>query len=377
MKPILILILLNTYCILTMQAQNKLDFSGQFSAFGNYSPDNDYSLFIGGRYLPELNYNLPLDSGKRFDFLASANISGSVLTQPFKNYQTDGTIAPYRFWARYAGKNYQIRLGLQKIDFGSASLLRPLQWFNQIDPRDPLALTEGVYGLLCRYFFKNNANIWLWGLYGNSQTRGFDVISSNGKVPEYGGRLQLPIPKGEIGFTYHHRNADASDLLQNETYHSIPENRFAVDTKLDLIIGVWLEATYIRKEQNIGLLTHQNLINIGADYTFGIGNGLTVIAEQFISSSRQQTFAPENISQITATSLSYPIGFFDTVTGFAYYNWDTKKATVSFNYQHQFKNLLAYAMVTYNPETQQGIQQNELVNNFTGPGFRLMLVYNH
>ena len=35
-------------------------------------------------------------------------------------------------------------------------------------------------------------------------------------------------------------------------------------------------------------------------------------------------------------------------------------------------------MAFYNPDTpQQGIQQNELVNQFAGPGIRLMLVYNH
>jgi len=377
MKTLKLFLLVNACSLMIILAQNRPEFSGQLSAFGNYSPNNEYALFFGGRYLPELNYNLPLDSGKSLEFLASANMSGSTLTKPFTDTQISGNIDPYRLWVRYAGKKFQIRLGLQKIDFGSASMLRPLQWFNQIDPRDPLALTNGVYGLLGRYYFDNNANIWLWGLYGNGQRRGFDVVNSNEKIPEYGGRFQHPIPKGEIGFTYHHRNTDASELLQNETYNSIPENRFAVDAKLDLIVGLWLEATYIRKAEDIGQLTHQNLLNIGTDYTFGLGNGLTVVAEQFISSSRQETFVLENNSQITATSFSYPIGFFDTITTLAYYNWEAQNTTFFLNYQHQFKKLTGYAMVSYNPETQQGIQQNELINNFSGPGFRLMLVYNH
>jgi len=54
---------------------------------------------------------------------------------------------------------------LQKINFGSATLFRLLMWFDRIDPRDPLKLTDGVYGLLLRYYFHNNTNIWLWGLY--------------------------------------------------------------------------------------------------------------------------------------------------------------------------------------------------------------------
>lgn len=33
--------------------------------------------------------------------------------------------------------------------------------FDQVDPRDPLKLTDGVRGLLGRYCFLNNADIWL------------------------------------------------------------------------------------------------------------------------------------------------------------------------------------------------------------------------
>merc|ERR1712127_1137306 len=102
---------------------------------------------------------------------------------------------------------FELRVGLQKIDFGSASLLRPIQWFNQIDPRDPLQLTNGVYGVLGRYYFLNNANIWLWTLYGNEKTRGFDALETNKKVPEFGGRIQYPTKKGEIALSYHHRSA--------------------------------------------------------------------------------------------------------------------------------------------------------------------------
>ena len=72
---------------------------------------------------------------------------------------TESFISPYRIWVRYQIKNWEFRLGLQKIDFGSAQLLRPIQWFNQIDPRDPLGLTNGVNGLLVRRYFKNNSNL--------------------------------------------------------------------------------------------------------------------------------------------------------------------------------------------------------------------------
>lgn len=39
-----------------------------------------------------------------------------------------------------------------------------------------MQLTNGVYGILGRYYFANNANIWFWTLMGNEKTRGFEVI---------------------------------------------------------------------------------------------------------------------------------------------------------------------------------------------------------
>ena len=76
-------------------------------------------------------------------------------------------------------------------------LLRPLMWFDRIDPNDPLQLTEGVYGLLLKYTFLNNANIWLWGLYGNDDPKGWEAVPTQRKSAEYGGRLQAPFLSGE------------------------------------------------------------------------------------------------------------------------------------------------------------------------------------
>jgi hypothetical protein len=181
---------------------------------------------------------------------------------------------------------------------------------------------------------------------------------------------------GEIGFTYHHRKADASDFLNDNSFNNIAENRWAVDVKLDWVVGFWLESTYIRKAQNIGVLTNQNLINLGTDYTFGLGNGLTVITEHLLFGNSESSFS-NNYANITATSASYPLGFFDSLSGIVYYSWETQSTTFFLNYQHQFEKVIGYLIAYYNPAEFQGIQQNELVNNFLGPGIRIMLVYNH
>lgn len=142
----------------------------------------------------------------------------------------------------------EVRLGLQKINFGSANMLRPLMWFDQLDPRDPLQLTDGVWGLLGRYYFLNNANLWVWGLYGNNQQKMWETGNTYSGFPELGGRFQTPVPRGELAFTYHYRKADLSEhsLLSNQPT-SVGENRVGIDGKWDLGVGLWFEAVWMGK----------------------------------------------------------------------------------------------------------------------------------
>jgi hypothetical protein len=361
----------------SVYGQNKLEIDGQASVIGSYSPDNSLDMLLAARYIPELNYKHMVDSNTFLDIEASVNIFGSVSSLPFDTAITATKLSPYRMWVRYTGEQFEIRAGLQKIDFGSATLLRPLQWFNEIDPRDPLQLTNGVYGLLGKYYFLNNANIWVWGLYGNEKTRGFDAIKTNKEIPEFGGRIQYPTGQGEFALSYHHRKADASELFTASGLDEIDENRFALDGKWDVTVGLWFELTHIEKSKDIGILTRQTMGNIGVDYTFGLGNGLTVIAEHLSIAYNQNAINVDNLGNITATTLSYPLGLFDNLTSIVYYNWSEKDVAYFLNYQHQFNKITGYVMTYLNPSTQQGIRQNEFVNNFSGPGVMLMCVYNH
>ncbi len=365
--------------------QGKFEFDGQLSSILSYSPNEERELFTAFRYLPELNYKYEIDSSSFFDFELSANINAvyNFSTQfPLNNiYEKgigEGNVSPYRAWVRYSRQQFEIRAGLQKIEFGSSAILRPLQWFNQIDPRDPLQLTNGVYGVLGRYYFLNNANIWVWGLYGNTAQRGFDYLETNGRVPEVGGRLQYPIPKGEIGLTYHNRTVDSPpNPVQDPEIERIPEHRIGLDGKWDLGVGIWFEVSHLWKQVDLGPFTNQSAFNLGLDYTFGIANGLGFIAEHMIFSFDENPMEWKDPFHFTAATLSYPIGFFDSISSVIYYNWTTNDPTFFINYQHQFSKFDMYIMGYYNPENQGGIQQNELVYSFTGPGLRVMLVYNH
>ncbi|MEE4285568.1 MAG: hypothetical protein V2I31_05450, partial [Mariniphaga sp.] len=117
------------------KTETNLSFKGQLSAWQNINPGIAYPSNTGGRYIPQFNFNINPEGESLIDFEASANIYGSMALDPFDASEFDGKIKPYRIWARYSTHQLELRAGLQKINFGSASLLRPLMWFDQVDPR--------------------------------------------------------------------------------------------------------------------------------------------------------------------------------------------------------------------------------------------------
>ena len=355
---------------------SQFEFDGQLLGQTSLGLEKQSSKFIGARYLPSLNFKKKTDSLSSFAIQIWGNFSATQFLTPEKKNESSSNIDPYRIWLRYQVKNWEFRAGLQKIDFGVAQLLRPIQWFNQIDPRDPLGLTNGVNGLLIRHYFEDNSNLWVWGLYGNQKQRGFDALPTIKDVPEFGGRFQSFIPKGEAAISYHYRQAGGDATLGLDTYQS-PEHRIGFDVKLDLGFGVWTETTFIYKLKNIGVLTNQFLLNIGMDYTFGIGKGLTVSKEYLFSSYSDNRVNNLIKSGISALSFNYPLNFFSTITALVYQQWNNNQQTLMINYQHQFNNLSGYFIFYYNPDTIQGIQQNDIFRSFTGPGIQLLLVYNH
>ena len=360
------------------ELKDSLLFKGQLSAWSHFNGNNTLPLWNGARYISQANYEINTRNSQLIDFEASVNAYGSLGFNPFDSISTSGKIKPYRLWARFSTHQLEIRAGLQKINFGSASLLRPLMWFDQVDPRDPLRLTDGVWGILCRYYFLNNANIWLWGLYGNNNPKGWEVTSTAKNIPEFGGRAQFPVPKGEAAFSYHHRmiKEDGTYNVSGKT-PTIPENRFAFDTKLDVTIGIWLEAAWINQKETVEAFRNQEIINLGMDYTFGIGNGLTTTFEQLIASYDEEPFNFENMVTFTLLNLTYPVGLFDNLSAIVYYDWTNNSAYNFVNWQKQFNKISLYFMGYINPKKYNIPTQGAGEILFAGSGIQVMLVFNH
>lgn len=371
-------ILLHGQSDTTSGIETNFRFKGQSSSWLHYNPNNPYPLNAGTRYIPQINYALGYQQNKLIDFELSTNIYGDVGVHFFDSARADGDLRPYRAWGRYSTDQLEVRIGLQKIDFGTAVMLRALRWFDQIDPRDPLKLTDGVYGGLMRYYFLNNANIWIWGLYGNKNQKGTELVKTNYHIPEFGGRIQMPIPYGETGISYHHRFADSRDI--SPILHAndmISENRIGIDAKWDLIVGLWFEGSLTQKSENLGVFTNQEVFTLGSDYTFGLGSGLGITLEHMLYASDENAFQFKNTTNNTGLSVMYPIGMFDNIQAIVYYNWEEQLLYNFINWYRSFDRTTFYVMAYWNPDSEAVPTAGAAENLYSGKGIQLMFVFNH
>jgi hypothetical protein len=358
--------------------KTSLDFNNQASAWIGMNYTDEVFYQTGARYIPTLSPVWNTRNNNKVDAELSVNTYGNLF---FNKSGYDTAIydfKPYRLWLRYSTSNLEIRAGLQKINFGSSNIFRPLMWFDRMDFRDPLQLTDGVYGLLGRYYFNNNANIWLWTLYGNKDVKGWESAPSVPTIPEYGGRAQIPVPKGELAMSYHHRVADYSEFYSNNpmvTYTHFNENLLAVDGKWDLGVGVWFEYVFkINDEDNQILSRYETYYSLGADYTFNIGNGLNLITEFFHYSNSTDDDQQKKKSNFSSMSLNYPFTLSHTLSCFVNYNWDNHEWYRYLNLQLKYDYLSLYIMAFWNPDKFSLFTGSDDSNSFAGKGFQIMIV---
>jgi hypothetical protein len=353
---------------------------GLISGWGIIGFQKSTKPLFGLRYLPEFSLAFQLSGTYTLDTEFSAHAYGTALFEKLDNISTDGDIKPYRMWLRFSSSQFEARIGLQKINFGSATLLRPLMWFDSLDPRDPLQLTDGVYGLLLRYYFVNNTNIWLWGLYGNEKTKGWEILRTKKNSLEYGGRFQIPLFTGELAGTYHHRQfeLDGSSMFPfPPDAQTSPENRYALDGKWDIGIGLWFEAAWIHQKNGLLPYPWQRALNLGLDYTFDIGNGLYVLGEHFNLARTQNAFGTGLTSDFSAFLIRYPLGLLDDITGIFYYDWENNDFYRFISWQRTYDKWRINVIGFWNPDVFQVYPTRSGENLFAGKGIQIMVIFNY
>jgi hypothetical protein len=382
MRPgirLLFLCILLLWLILPCSAQ-QVSFLGQFSAWLSGNQQTEKFAQLGVRYIPAISFTTPLSQSSTFDIEASVKAFKIGYYQSSSKPVYEEDLAPYRAWARFSASQYELRLGLQKINFGSATIFRSLMWFDMIDPRDPLQITTGVYGLLGRYYFLNNSNIWLWGLLGNDEPKGWEIFPSAKKIPEFGGRVQFPLFNGETGLSYHHRRMNISALtamLPITVDSLVTENRYALDGKWDIGIGFWIEAVLAHHKNEILPYEWERTYTIGMDYTFDIGNGFNVLTEYFALENTKKILQSGEGVKFSALSMNYPLNLLDTVLGIVYIDWEEKDLYRFLSFQRNYDNWSFFLFAFWNPDEYKLDINSRESNQFAGKGLQLMVVFNH
>ena len=369
-KPIFLLI----WIILIFPGDSQgveYDFLGQLSGWTIESGNKDaWNNNSGLRYIPRLIVEQSINDDSFLDIEGSFN---GYLASNSGNSAEKSDLELYRLKLRFATTQTETRIGLQKINFGPALLLRSLRWFDRLDPRDPLQLTDGVYALRFRYNALNNSNFWLWSLYGNDDIRGYETLPTSPGKPEFGGRFQYPVPYGELAATFHTRNVDAS-LLNGRDF---TENRFALDGRWDIEIGFWFES--VLQQQKADFLPYEwsKMMTLGMDYTFGIGNGLHVLGEHMTVVSSDKPLEMDEDSQISALNMNYLMGYLDTLMAIGYYSWEQEKYYQYIGWQRTYDNLIFRFSLFYYPQDKKDNRKSGQNTFGSGHGGQMMIIYNH
>lgn len=352
----------------------EMDFSGQLSGqAGTATSDNDWNSEFNVTYIPTFGLSTVLGDDNLLDFEVSLKTS----LNSFQAWETGLTTSNsasldlYRLKLRLATARTETRVGLQKINFGPAKLLRSLRWFDQLDPTDPLNQTGGVWGARFRFDAENNTGLMLWALYGNT-VKGSELLPTADETIEAGARFSWPFLNGETALTVHTREVEGLALMIPD----FRENRIAIDGQWDLGqwdlgVGLWFELALIEKKSPFYLLPFTKMFTFGLDYT--LENGIYILAEQMVIVNSANLQDLSNRVAISALSLGFLLNIMDSVNGMIFYDWDKDRTSLNLSWQRAYDSTTISISLFYVPDQAAALTGQGLA----GYGAKLLMVYNH
>ncbi len=339
--------------------------NGQITSWGSWSESGDDEIAGGLRFIPEFSLSGYYPNGRSLD--VELSLRGWTANPGGESHGR-----PYRAWARYSGEQWELRAGLQKISFGPGRVLRSLRWFDRLDPRDPLGITDGVYALLYRRYSLNNSNLWLWGLHGNNEPKGLELYPSDEDGLEIGGRYQFPVKNGEMAVIVHRRKADLAAMPRIQILPLSPfdgeETRFALDGLWDVGPGIWFEAAAAKLRIDSASKLYNQYLTVGADYTFDYGPGIHWLVEHFTASSGPEMDEQDDLVRLTAVSADLSLNMLDTLSAIGYYDWDEQRIYSFLGWQRTLDDYLLHISVYES--------RGSDTDDYGGSGLRVMITYN-
>jgi hypothetical protein len=360
----------------------SVDLRGQASVLARITGDPVLTVRSDLRYIPSLFGTMSVGEERTLDAELAFDLFASGTVERDQRPVTEGSIDPYRVWLRYATPRFEARAGLQKISFGSATLFRPLMWFDAIDPRDPLQITRGVYAALGKFSVGSTAGLWFWGIYGQNEVKGWEIFPSREGSAEYGGRAQFPLLSGETGLSYHHRTAEVT--LRLPTYagndpqtFDFPEDRVGLDGKWDVGPGIWFEATLTHQHADVIEYPWQHALTLGADYTISAGNGLTMLGEYFLQKYTTTALGSGPPASIAAVSFSYPVTILDEAFAILYLDTQQWDIYAYLTWRRTYDDWVIHLTLFANPSQPLLIAPAREGISLPGNGAMVTVVFNH
>ena len=363
-------IILLAICLSTSAITFAQPFSlkGQFwgnTLHGNDPPADQSSFVTDLGYIPMLSLSRDLSINRFVDLEWSYRMQ-------YRMYEEDVVFSnkPYRQWLRYSSDQIEARLGLQKIAFGPAMVLRSLAWFDTIDPKDPTGQTDAVEAFRLRLFPTSSLALWLWSI-NNDQ----DTLS-------YGGRAELSASIGEWGLTYYQDPTELGQSVgQFPIFISGPHQRAAIDYRYDGYFGFWFEGVgiFADRKQDVEL-NRFTLFTLGADYTIPVGPGLLIMAETMRINSSSTAKESSTEQTYTALMASLPINMLHQLMFIAQIDWDNSHMYNYLRWGITYDHFSLNFILSISPKRgDYEIAKEDLPKTVAGfgTGLQFMLIYNH
>ena len=347
--------------------KNLLAIDNPFSSKGQL-----WASALTSNDVPEKRSSIEFSHGYLPTFSLFKNLSNNQLLDMEWAYRLDRTYSGdsllynndfhHRYWVRYSSEKLEARLGLQKIVFGPSFVLRSLSWFDTIDLKDPTGQTDGVEAFRLRWFPSNTLSIWSWTILNDQDTLSF------------GGRAEVSINMGDLGFTYHQ---DPSKSLQTIGQIGIPisgsHNRIAIDYRYDGFIGFWNESALISSDRS-----DIRMATLGADYTLPISNGILFMAEYMSISNKIDSY--ESSQSYTALMASMPLGMVHQLMFILQFDLEENRSYNYIRWSSTYDHYSLNFILSISPKrADYNLPEENLPRSLAGfgTGLQFMFIYNH
>lgn len=370
--PTLSKILLSQLLIISVLVASP--FLGELSLSASANGVKSQDIQIITRYLPAIEIQQSLNDSWDYDIEVRWQLSWGSFLDTLDFSETATILEPYRVALNLQNQNTEYIIGLQKINFGPARILRPLMWFDSVNPTDPLELTPGVTGVSTNHYYASGWSSRSWILLPGDPI-GWEVFPDKQGAPEIGGRLTLPIGGGQAGLTTSWRKTDLSDYLPSLS--EMNEWKIGLDGFWDVGIGLWFESVYKLQLADDPYLRDQVQAVVGADYTIWVGNGIHVLAEHMLLKPLSSFFADETELQFTSLMMNYSPTIIDQISLMFYMDWENEQPLAYLSWGQTYDTFRFTLGAFYTDTNRSQDSDASLNSDFSGKGLQLTVAYNH